>query len=366
MPASNGRAPRSTRWPSWPRFPRRRSPPRRRCSSTLQLEAALQSRATPCFVYDPAGGTSWADRFTLGSNPQPDRAWPVHSITVDGEGDPQTLDQAFTLAHAAALDPAWRTHYRVLEPQAWRDDQVELSDYLDLTDRERSRSVPFIWVVEHGVLARAVITWELAFACRDRARAWRILQELAGTDNAYARRAAEEARSAVLEEADRRVETVEADFAVALESARGQGAAVAIDRLVQILADPGAFEAAVTGEGGALPAVLPSIAGGSAPAAAAAAEVAAPEPPAVAAVAGEPYIDSFLCTTCNDCINLNAQLFRYNADKQAEITDPSAGTFKQLVKAAEVCPARCIHPGAPRPGDKTATPALIERAAKFN
>ena len=58
-------------------------------------------------------------------------------------------------------------------------------------------------------------------------------------------------------------------------------------------------------------------------------------------------------------------MFRYNADKQAEIADPRAGTFRELVKAAEVCPARCIHPGVPRENDETATPALIERAAKF-
>ena len=43
---------------------------------------------------------------------------------------------------------------------------------------------------------------ELAFACRDRARSWRILQELAGTENVYARRAADEARTAAMEEAE--------------------------------------------------------------------------------------------------------------------------------------------------------------------
>ena len=42
------------------------------------------------------------------------------------------------------------------------------------------------------------------------------------------------------------------------------------------------------------------------------------------------------------------------------------GTFAELVKAAEGCPAKCIHPGTPRPGDRTATPQLIARAAKYN
>ena len=80
----------------------------------------------------------------------------------------------------------------------------------------------------------------------------------------------------------------------------------------------------------------------------------------------EPYIDSVLCTTCNECTNLNPKLFVYNANRQAEIGDPAAGTFEQLVKAAVKCPARCIHPGAPRDGDATATPEMIARAKPFN
>jgi len=36
------------------------------------------------------------------------------------------------------------------------------------------------------------------------------------------------------------------------------------------------------------------------------------------------------------------------------------------VKAAELCPARCIHPGKPRSGDSTATPEVVGRASKFN
>jgi hypothetical protein len=58
-------------------------------------------------------------------------------------------------------------------------------------------------------------------------------------------------------------------------------------------------------------------------------------------------------------------MFKYNSDKQAFIADPAEGTFLQLVKAAEVCPAQCIHPGAPRPGDETVSDDLIERAKVF-
>ena len=334
-----------------------------------QLEAAVQARATPCFVYDPAGGTSWAARFALDGNPQPESPWPRYGLACeDAEGRETQLDQAFTFAHVAALDPRWRPHFRTIGPEAWLDNQIEIAEYLELTDRARSRSLPYVWIVENGTLVRAVISWELAFACRDRARAWRILQELAGTDNVYVRRAAEETRRAVLEEADRRVEKLEADFAVALAAARSEGAAAALERLVRALTDPRGLVAATAAfrqPPGFTPAVLPP-----APGAGANVSVGVPLAPVASEETGdvglgEPYIDSFLCTTCNDCTNLNPQMFRYNENKQAEIANAAAGTFKQLVKAAEMCPARCIHPGAPMNGDATATPALLKRAAKF-
>jgi len=73
-----------------------------------------------------------------------------------------------------------------------------------------------------------------------------------------------------------------------------------------------------------------------------------PEPPATAAAIPEgPYIDSALCTSCNECINLNPRMFQYNENKQAYIADPKAGPYKTLVKAAAACPAQCIHPGPP-------------------
>ena len=103
------------------------------------------------------------------------------------------------------------------------------------------------------------------------------------------------------------------------------------------------------------------------PAQEAAAEPAVEELPEEEALAfDEPYITAPLCTTCNECTNINPRIFQYNANKQAFIADASAGTFAELVKAAELCPARCIHPGKPRSDDSTATPELVERASKFN
>ena len=80
----------------------------------------------------------------------------------------------------------------------------------------------------------------------------------------------------------------------------------------------------------------------------------------------DPYIDTPLCTSCNECTNLNGMLFGYNENKQAFVKDPNAGTFKDLVVAAEKCPVHIIHPGKPKNQSEPNLDELIKRAAPFN
>ena len=80
----------------------------------------------------------------------------------------------------------------------------------------------------------------------------------------------------------------------------------------------------------------------------------------------DPYIDSARCTTCNECTNLNGKMFGYNANKQATIKDPDAGTFQQLVIVAERCPVGIIHPGTPRNPKEKDLAKWLKRAEPFN
>ncbi len=80
----------------------------------------------------------------------------------------------------------------------------------------------------------------------------------------------------------------------------------------------------------------------------------------------EPYIDTELCTTCNECTNLNPKMFKYDDNKQAYIADPRAGTFQQLVTAAERCTAMIIHPGTPLDPDEEDLEKWVKRAERFN
>ena len=62
------------------------------------------------------------------------------------------------------------------------------------------------------------------------------------------------------------------------------------------------------------------------------------------------------CTSCNECININAKIFAYDDDKHAYVKDPKGGPYKDLVRAAEKCTAQVIHPGTPcDPKEKDST-----------
>lgn len=86
----------------------------------------------------------------------------------------------------------------------------------------------------------------------------------------------------------------------------------------------------------------------------------------VAAEEGElPWIESELCTTCDECTKINKKIFSYNNDKKAVVKDPRGGPFRDIVKAAEKCPSQIIHPGDPlNPKEKDLT-KWVTRAQKY-
>ena len=125
-------------------------------------------------------------------------------------------------------------------------------------------------------------------------------------------------------------------------------------------------EALVSGNGGGT-----AVAAPPAPAESSAAE-AVEAPPAVEededdeALVMDPYIETARCTSCNECININKKLFAYNDAKQAYIKDAKAGTFAEIVQAAERCTAKIIHPGTPLNPRERDIEKWIERAKPFN
>jgi ferredoxin len=103
----------------------------------------------------------------------------------------------------------------------------------------------------------------------------------------------------------------------------------------------------------------------TAPAAGKAAEPPAPEPAEPQRNPDEAWIETSRCPSCNECQNINDRMFKYNENKQAYIADVNAGTYRQLVEAAEICQVAIIHPGKPRNPNEPGLAELVERAKAF-
>jgi pyruvate-ferredoxin/flavodoxin oxidoreductase len=118
--------------------------------------------------------------------------------------------------------------------------------------------------------------------------------------------------------------------------------------------------------GGAAVAAPPAPAEVAAPAEAAPAAAPAVEEDEDDDLVMEPYIETARCTSCNECININKKMFAYNDAKQAYFKDMKAGTFAEIVQAAERCTAKIIHPGTPLNPRERDLEKWIERAKPFN
>jgi ferredoxin len=168
-------------------------------------------------------------------------------------------------------------------------------------------------------LQKVIVDDKLVQAARRCVEAWRSLQELGGVHNSHAARLLEQERK------------------IWAEQARPAAVAAA--------APPAA----------------------ASPAAAVAPAVAAPEsaPAAAERPSDDPYIETPRCTSCNECTQINDKMFAYDANKQAYIANPDAGTYRQLVEAAESCQVSIIHPGKPRNPDEPGLDELKARAEPF-
>ncbi len=222
---------------------------------------------------------------------------------------------------------------------------------------------------DNGVLHRVVVARELIDAMRKTLNNWQLLQELSGVKSSIARKLLQEELKKFEEEKQKALEELEAKYQQELEKAVDAVAQQIVSNIAAGLLSEGAFPAAPGA--GAPPVSMPT----PSPAAPAEAPPAEPveEAPAEAEVEeeeeiislDEPYIETPRCTSCNECINRNPQIFAYNENKQAYIKDPTAGPYRDIVEAAEKCPVHIIHPGKPKNPDEPGLEELLERAKPY-
>lgn len=297
----------------------------------LVAAAAVESRAFPTLIYDPSAGATWAARLNVKGNPRWGDAWPVHALTYeDDKVQSFSAQVAFTLADFMALDDRFFDSFAVVPRSDWNDGMIPLAKALESDARGLPTQVPCITLIdEQHSLQRAVVNVRTMLETRRCAAMWHSLQELGGIHNSHAEYLLEQERQAQ---------------AAAAAAAAAVGAAPVANATAAPASSPSSAEAIAAPQ--------------KAPAAAAAA-------PESNGHGDAPYIESERCSTCNECINRNAKMFQYNANKQAFIADVEAGSFRQLVEAAEGCQLSIIHPGKPRNPKEPGLEELLTRAAAF-
>jgi len=361
---------------------------------------ALESRAFPFLVFDPDNGPLFADALSLDGNPSPDQRWPEYTVEyVDESGATRRQTLPLTIADWAATEGRFRKHFKPADPAQWNEDMVPFHEFLDLSAEDRDGKTPFILTTDSGRhLSRLAVSSEMVRLAEERQQLWAQLRELAGIQPAASVRdrlvadveaSYEQKLAAMRAEYEAKLAELPRTVARRMADALLRGGGQSITNLVFTPSPNGAtktstppptpssiaapLQAAATPPAAPTPAVSPvsavpvSSVSSSAPAPVASA--AAPAAVAVAdedSMAIEPYIDSARCTSCNECINLNGRLFAYNDAKQATVRDAAAGTFQQLVVAAERCPVGIIHPGTPRNQKEKDLAKWVKRAEPFS
>ncbi|MDH3655397.1 MAG: thiamine pyrophosphate-dependent enzyme [Myxococcales bacterium] len=300
--------------------------------SAAQSKLAVESRAYPLFRYNPDLGKTPEECFDLEGNPQMDQDWPSYTIKYQDDGVEKEMELPLTFADFAITEGRFRKQFRVAPRDTWNENMMPLAEFLELDEDDREGVFPYVWMVDKKEqLMRLLVAQPIVESCEDRRDFWTMLRSLAGEDRPST---------------DSLVEDVRQDVVGKIMSG-----------LMQIAAGSGEGLAALASAGAPM---APSTAGTGAGAAP------APTPAAAGGDYLAPWIDTAECTACDECTQLNSKIFEYNADKKAVIKNAEAGPYKDLVKAAERCTARVIHPGLPRNRSEKGIEKWIKRGEKYN
>lgn len=298
----------------------------------LTAAAAMKSRAFPAFTYDANAGNNWATRFSFENNRNPEEDWPIEEFAYADDDLQRVQEQVrFTYADFVLCDRRHAHHFAVVPRDRWTTAMLPVADWLALSEKEAAERIPFVLAVDDANrLYRVIVDSRLVQATRRCVLLWHRLQEHGGIHNSHAEQALAREKAAWEEQKRQEMD--------ALKQAAGAAPSIAAADV----------------------AAAPATAAPSAPAAPAEAAAETARPPS-----DEPWIETIRCSSCNECQNINDKLFGYNENKQAYFKDLSAGTYRQIVEAAEACQVAIIHPGKPKNPNEPGLEELLERAKPF-
>jgi pyruvate-ferredoxin/flavodoxin oxidoreductase len=290
-------------------------------ASEEQSKLAVESRAYPLFRFNPDKGQTLEECCDVEGNADIDADWMTHTLKyLDEHGKEASMELPMTFADFAVTEGRFRKHFRAVPKDMPADELMPLVEFIDLAEEDQEGVTPFIYLVDKKQrLLRAIPSPEIVLSTKERRDFWRLLKGIVGLDKTV--------------DPEAIAESVRLEMAQKLSSS-----------LLSLMGG-GDFAGALTAtptNGGAVALAGPSTAG------------------------FEPaWINTPECTACDECIKINGKIFVYNDSKKAIVKDPKGGPFKDIVKAAEKCPVKIIHPGTPANPNEKGLDKLIKRAEKF-
>ncbi len=296
-------------------------------SADRQSKLAVESRAYPLFKYNPEKGTTFEECIELDGNPAINQDWPRYTLNYkNSKGKESTLDVPLTFVDFAASEGRFRKHFRNIPEEKWSDAMIPVDEYLDLDPDDQETALPYIWTVNNKQqLVRTQVSKEMALSAQERLDFWHQLKSLSGHEHIVD-------KEAIIQKTREELAQNLTNSLLSMTGGHGNGAAISM------LSSSSTANSGVSKNNG----------GGH--------NGADYEPV---------WVESPECTACDDCLAINSDIFTYNDQKQIVIANPQAGSYKDIVKAAEKCSSECIHPGTPFNSDEAGLDKLLKRAEKY-
>ncbi len=336
--------------------------PNQEHTDILSLKIAIESRYFPRLVYNLQSGDDFGSHFDLSENPQPEQQFSSYQQEILVTRKKKIENYHLSTADFLAFSPDNCKLLEIVPSRFWHKELIPLAEYLTLPADAQDGKVPFIWVVdEQNTLQKAAIPVSWLQRCRARLDYWLFLQELGGVNSNRIRHTLEEAKSQWETSKETEIEEIKAQLLTEFESTRTDDLEKAIRRILNALIDgdqdftklqqPSSITTIPTGEASKTEHEPELDQTG---------EIIKPT------IQSNVWVESDECTSCSDCIDALPSVFKYNSDKLAYVHNPKGSTYAQIVKTAEKCPARCIHPGLPHDSSEPGLEKLIKRAEKYN
>ncbi|GAA4842430.1 2-oxoacid:acceptor oxidoreductase family protein [Algivirga pacifica] len=288
-----------------------------------QAKLAVESRAYPVFKYNPELGVKPYEAFDLSGNPDQDKDWPTYQLKYLDNGVEKQMEIEMTFADFAITEGRFRKHFRKVPRDAWNENMIPLAQFLELSVEEREGKYPFIWAVDKKQhLARVLVAEPMVHSCEERRDFWHMLKALG-----------EQPEVKEVDTTQVKAEIVQNIAQGLMKLANGDGGELK-DLVMPVVQE----QKQETGQ-----------------------EVSSSNEDFIS-----PWIETDLCSGCDECIKVNNKVFAYNADKKAEIINVAGAPFQDLVKAAEKCSQGVIHPGTPKDLNEKDLKKWIKRAERFN